>query len=170
VITTVQYNARCGLGAHRRQLQEVGAGFDNWSLLSEWMDHKQTDVVALQETGIVGEEAPAALLAHVQPHKIVCHGASGAGGSVAIVVNRYWTIGRIWRDQAGTRALAVLIHRGPITMFVASVYLPSGLDGSGPGSIRGAEALRILDAVNAWMCECPMLRLLAAIQRDKRQG
>jgi exonuclease III len=144
----VQHNIKGGLNARHAQLDERGVGFDKWTALSTWVD--KADVVSLQETGIMGGAVPAALANHIGPHTMVCHGGTGNKGSVALIVNNGWAVGRIWRDPVACRAVGVLIHRGNTSVFACSTYLPTGLDGKSAASADGTEALRVTGLVNGW--------------------
>ncbi len=90
------------------------------------------DFVCLQETGIRTDECPPALAAVLEQsgHTILVSGESAtcSNHTVAIAIHKRWKVAKVFRLPSSSRCLAVELQRGPHTIFVASIYLPQGLD------------------------------------------
>jgi exonuclease III len=118
------------------------------------------DFVCLQETGIRTDRCPPDLASVFEQsgHTILVSGESAtcSNHTVAIAVHKQWKVAKVFRLPSSSRCLAVELRRGPHRIFVASIYLPQGLDRIPPHtwnwqhSNTKAEVRRILAEVERW--------------------
>jgi len=104
-------------------------GLSQRDALSDCVDYLDSGAVfyCLQDLGPAfrSDNPPDDCVTRLNGHEIVCSGSQeDAAGTVAVIVNRKWTITKQLRNPSLSRCVGTEIRKDGATILVVSVYLP----------------------------------------------